>query len=355
MVRRLSSSEHGAVFIHVAIGLLVLLGFGAFVVDYGALWISRGQAQTAADAGALAGAAAISFDGAADKSDRGRNVAWNVAHAQSVWGARPGVVPTSPYGGGIPQCEDKPISCIRVDAYRDGSNSSTALPTFLANLFGTSSQRTRAMAVAQTAPATGSACMKPWLIPDRWTDNKAPANAFDDPDDIYVAPTVNSDGVISYGTGWTPTDIGTELVLKPGNPNGAISPSDFFEIETATDYEESISGCKITKNIGDVVDALPGSRVGPTASGVEALLEANPGGAIVTIGMFNPHDFAIQDRQSGNFPLHIVNMLAFKIDHMTGGTVYGTIVGAPSSMLTVCTGSACPTSTGLVSVIRLIR
>ena len=336
--------------------MLVLLAFGAFVIDYSALWISRNQAQNAADAGALAGAAAISFDGAVDKANRGRNVAWNMAHAQSVWGARPGVEPPiSPYGGGIPLCEDRPDSCIRVDVHRDGSFGSASMPTFLANLFGQTSQPTRAMAVAQTAPATGTACMKPWLIPDRWTDNKLPANAFDDPDDIYIAPTVNEDGVISYGTGWTPADIGTELVLKPGNPSGAISPSDFFEIETATDYEESISGCRITKSIGDMVDALPGSRVGPTASGVEALLEANPNGAIVTIGMFNPHEFAIQDRQSGNFPLHIVNLLAFKIDHMTGGSVYGTIVGAPSSMLTVCNAPPCPTSTGLVSVIRLIR
>ena len=55
-------SETGAVFIHVAIGLLVLLGFIAFVADYGLLWVSRAQAQAAADAGALAGAVSIAKD-----------------------------------------------------------------------------------------------------------------------------------------------------------------------------------------------------------------------------------------------------------------------------------------------------
>jgi hypothetical protein len=36
--------------------------FGAFVLDYGMFWVARGQVQNAADAGALAGAAAIAFD-----------------------------------------------------------------------------------------------------------------------------------------------------------------------------------------------------------------------------------------------------------------------------------------------------
>ena len=43
------SSERGAVFIHVALGLLFLLMIGAWVIDYGAMWVSRAQAQTAAD------------------------------------------------------------------------------------------------------------------------------------------------------------------------------------------------------------------------------------------------------------------------------------------------------------------
>jgi Flp pilus assembly protein TadG len=62
MHQRRRESERGAVFIHVAIGLLVLLGFIAFVADYGMLWVSRNQAQNAADAGALAGVSALAFD-----------------------------------------------------------------------------------------------------------------------------------------------------------------------------------------------------------------------------------------------------------------------------------------------------
>jgi Flp pilus assembly protein TadG len=56
--RRLLESEDGMALIHVAIALLVLMALSSFVLDYGVIWLSRGQAQAAADAGALAGATA---------------------------------------------------------------------------------------------------------------------------------------------------------------------------------------------------------------------------------------------------------------------------------------------------------
>ena len=55
-------SERGAVIIHVAIALIALLGFTAVIVDYGAMWVARSQAQAAADAGALAGALTLLED-----------------------------------------------------------------------------------------------------------------------------------------------------------------------------------------------------------------------------------------------------------------------------------------------------
>jgi hypothetical protein len=287
-----------------------------------------------------------------DRWDRARNVAWNAAVRNRVWGNVSGAVPTSPYSGA--PCADHPQACIRVDVYRNGSNGGANLPTWFAGLFGTTSQGVRAMAVAETAPASGSRCMKPWLIPDRWTENVAPPGTFDI-GDTYTRPTIDEDGTVAYGSGWSPLDIGTELTLKAGNPNQAISPSDFYEIETATDYEESIYDCRITKSIGEHASALPGNRVGPTNSGIDQLLSIYPAGATVVIGMFDPAAFEAQRRQSGNFDLEIVNMLAFKIDHRNGNEVVGTIVGAPSSMATVCETAPCPTSSGLIQILRLVR
>ena len=53
-----SDGERGAVLIQVTVALLALLALSAFVFDYGVMWASRGQAQNAADAGALSGAVA---------------------------------------------------------------------------------------------------------------------------------------------------------------------------------------------------------------------------------------------------------------------------------------------------------
>src|SRR4051794_27634115 len=58
-------NERGAIVIHVALALVAMLAFSSFVVDYGLLWVSRREAQNAADAGALAGAVSLIRDGGA--------------------------------------------------------------------------------------------------------------------------------------------------------------------------------------------------------------------------------------------------------------------------------------------------
>ena len=89
-------SERGAVAIHVAIGMVVLIAFLSFVVDYGVMWVGRRQAQNAADAGALAGAVAMAFDpnGWTDRSDTGpgRAAAQQVALSNFIWGEAPSVL-----------------------------------------------------------------------------------------------------------------------------------------------------------------------------------------------------------------------------------------------------------------------
>ena len=53
------TGERGGVAVLVALALTALLGFAALVVDVGLLWAVRAEAQTAADAAALAGAARL--------------------------------------------------------------------------------------------------------------------------------------------------------------------------------------------------------------------------------------------------------------------------------------------------------
>lgn len=58
-VRHRARQESGAVLIIVAISLVALLGFAALAIDVGSFYQAQRQAQAAADAGALAGAADI--------------------------------------------------------------------------------------------------------------------------------------------------------------------------------------------------------------------------------------------------------------------------------------------------------
>ena len=44
--------ERGAVLVQTAVAAIGLLAVGSLTMDYGVLWVARGQAQNAADAGA---------------------------------------------------------------------------------------------------------------------------------------------------------------------------------------------------------------------------------------------------------------------------------------------------------------
>ena len=131
------ASERGAILVHVAIGLVALLAFSALAIDYGILWVSRGQAQNAADAGALAGAVALSYDDYTDRTATGPAVTSAVAVAARnfVWGEAPSVTsadvtfPTCPASaGGGPDC-------VRVDVFRN-TGRGNPLPTLFAQLVG---------------------------------------------------------------------------------------------------------------------------------------------------------------------------------------------------------------------------
>src|SRR5688572_16374986 len=138
------SSERGATLVHVAIALVSLMGIAAYAVDRGIVWMSRGQAQNAADAGALAGATARGFDEFSDPppvNGIAESSARYLAGWHNVWGT-PGVVGVSwgcPFGVvGL---------CTRVDVYRDNDNGNP-LPVVFANVLGIGSQNVRATATA---------------------------------------------------------------------------------------------------------------------------------------------------------------------------------------------------------------
>jgi hypothetical protein len=347
--------EDGAIFVHVIVAIVALLMISGIVIDQGVMMVARTQAQAAADAGALAGATAFAYDND-DRSADGpaKTAAYRFARMTGIWGEQANVIdPTNGDATDVKFYGDDPTSfpaacaddtCIRVDVYRNQEPGRlNGIPLVGFRTAGLT-QGVRATATARSSEANFSDCLKPWLIPDKWIENRAPATEFNigTPSDVYQNP------------GYTVADVGTNVTLKEGNPssNQPIAPGDFYRIEEASTYEESISGCVIKKGIGDMVTIRPGNGVGPTNHGVADLLAANDGNPVtVAVGMFNPAAFATLDRQSGTFQIEIVNMMGFRIESAgPGNQIRGTLVGTVGQFK-----SGNGTGGGLVRYISLIR
>lgn len=307
------ADERGAVIIHVAISLLALIAFSTIVVDYGLMWVSRRQAQNAADAGALAGAISLAFDSVGTNATRVRDSARIFATKHVVWGQ--GVPATAidirtsldapPF-----LCPDGTPTCVQVDVFRGmpdrlGANRGTALPVFFAPLVGVTSQGVRATATAQGGAGNATDCLKPWAVADKWVEVRPTAKTWDPldtfdkwitkgqnagtlyplPRDYYV-PTTKTD----VGSGFTPgTDLGLQLVLKLGaGSNESVWSSGWFkalDLPCAKGgggdcYRENIMGCNgVTFKIGDklTVSTEQGVKAGPTEQGANGTPQGGDG------------------------------------------------------------------------------
>jgi Putative Flp pilus-assembly TadE/G-like len=246
------SPERGAITIHVAIALIALLCFSGIVVDQGAQYIGRRQAQNGADAAALAGALTLELNAsayteavAAAQAVGGQNPIWGqpTAPADVVVSPLPWPCPASAGGGN---------GCIRVDVLRGltdhfGGAHSNSMPTYMMGLVNIWSQGVRATATAQVAAGNAVQCIKPWVVADKWTDLSASGldttgwdqmDSWDPGVDTYAAPGFKATG--------TPNDYGLELVLKEGVTgtwsSGWTMQID-FGVSGSSAYQDEIEGC----------------------------------------------------------------------------------------------------------------
>ncbi len=292
--------ERGAVLVQTGIALIGLLAMGTLSVDYGMLWVARRQAQNSADAGALAAAISLAFGDATDTA-RIKAVGVAAAQANTVWGQAPSVtvndvfIETCP-----PGAPGDPDLCVRVDVFRNQARSNP-LPTWFGGLVGVSAHGVQATATAQVAMGTRATCVKPWIIPDKWTEVNPGVKVWDwddtfdrydargnprnwtmlNPADSYVAPTGTDPG-----TGFrVPDDVGTRVKIKVENwqdgdiGGGNVRPIVFPSCADAAGnhggnlYRCNIATCNPTPlGVGDVVETEPGVMVGPTTQGLDTLI-----------------------------------------------------------------------------------
>ena len=399
-------NDRGAIIIHVALALLALIAFSAFVVDMGVMWVSRRQAQNAADAGALAGAIALMQDGGSPTEAARSAVQWTSNNAIfglanspanvriTFSGAAAGTCGPSCDVASIPPCGNE-AGCVRADVfrnmpdrpYRGGATLGAPVPTFFGPVVGVTQQGVRATATAQIAAGNLVKCMLPFAVIDRWSDNYDPTpvttffpndalsgtagwtpnDAYQptaSPADVYIPPY---DGNTSH-TGWKVTeDFGRQLVLKDGsvgnystgwsqlvclNGPANCSGNDVRDwLMTCSPQAVGIATAGNTCPEGDephgCIDIKTGVAQGPVKQGVQYIVGQDSGAAWnpTADGPRGPGTGAVTGGQGMSSP-RIRGMVVLDINHYdASGCTGGTCVGKVANIIGFFVEGICNTVT----------
>jgi hypothetical protein len=326
------------------------------------LMTARAQAQNSADAGALAGAVALVFDDYNDRTPTGPAVtnAVGAASSNQVMRGAVSVTPADVVFLNDPATGES--NRVQVTVYRRADRGNP-MQTFVARYFGVTTVGVAAQATAEASPADAATCVKPWAIPDKWQEIQTPAWDEGDDYDYYVTnggnvtttPLPNPDiynpitagpSYTGYRSNRTGPDYGRRIVLKEGNPNQAISASQFYPLSLpggsgGSWYEDNIPGCwPGIMEIGDQVPLETGNKQGPTHHGTESLIAQDPTASwaavnrrvvspyspsprVVHIPVFDPYVWQ-SGRAHGNQILIVANIVAFFVEDVTGG---GDVIG----------------------------
>jgi hypothetical protein len=338
--------------------VLVSVGFMAFfaattlAIDVGLFMTARTQAQSSADAAALAGATAFVYESFTDRTPGGPAVqsAINTALRNKVVGGNVSIAssdvtfPLSPTGA-----NDR----VQVWVYRTAARGS-AIPTLIGPVFGINDFDIMATATAEAAPANAMTCVKPFTIPDKWIENTDPPwtmnSTFDRYDnrgnvipnaDVYIPPSA------THKT-WTQADAGTPFILRAGTGSN-IEPTFYYSWKMPGDtggdfYRDNISGCNATTiAMNTEMVQEPGNMVGPTVQGVQMLIDQDPNAywssaegrvmsefgkspRIFPIPLYDPDVYAEGKQQGRTATLISRNWIGFFVERLTGNQVEGRIV-----------------------------
>lgn len=316
--RRGLGNEQGSVLVLVAVTLVGVLAFAAFAIDLASLRDTKGEAQRAADAIALAGASAF------------RDFPWvNDTTSDSAWGrglaiARLNqvradtldirIVDSGTSGPGrlkwvktrdvwlnvIPDSQK-----VRVWVWRAG------IRTSFAKLLGVPFGNVQAMATAWASNSGPTVnCLKPFLLPDMWQESSATEdlgldkNMHTDPNpanppenwtydstagDRYVPfdPSVPANPLspqTGYGSGFRdpsptgyPADVGLPLQLMP--PGDPAVRQGYFALDNprGTRLDQQISDECLPANVGDTPDLLSAPDPDDVTRAVQNILNRDPG------------------------------------------------------------------------------
>lgn len=379
-LRQFQRDERGMSLVFVGLGFTAFLAATTLAVDVGMLMTARTQAQTAADAGALAGAVALAFNNNSDRSTSGPAVQSAVntalAGANSVIGSPVSIGPSDvtfePDATGQ-------LNRVRVQVYRT-ANRSNPVSTLMASMFGITNVDITAAATAEAALASAETCVKPWTIPDKWIERQtAPWDTSDTfsafPSNPSVFPDIFRNVTMGTYSGYTQAvNVGTQLTLTT-EVNNTISPGMYYALRLpgssgALDFQENITECDASKMvIGNALTIEPAATANDSVVAATELIAEdpsaywnaaankvvstlNPSPRVVVIPLYDPLYFD-QGKKVGNFTqLRISNFIGLFIDHLEGNNLVGRIT--PVAGLTDPSGAAAPVGS-FPRAVRLVQ
>jgi len=328
------ANERGSVLAMLAVSLFALLAFGALAIDLASLRSARSEAQRAADAIALAGAAAFQKYPWSDGPtvDSAGQWALDIARVNQVRSdtidVRSPTATTTTYLWGSVRVVETPQVTLNVipDSQKVRAWVRHAgVQTFFGGLLAKPYGHVQAMA---TAWATNEGpvvdCMKPFVIPDMWYESDTVSQDVDG--DHYMDPITTNPGNEQDGESWKyepeaiggedyyarfdplvtdpplpqtgygsplrsdqgsgyEEDVGLPLLLKPQTGGGNTDPAAermgnaFWVLDfdpDANTRDEIMNNCA-TATYGDSVPYDNGSRTGQVRQGIDYLVQLDPG------------------------------------------------------------------------------
>jgi hypothetical protein len=358
-LRHVVHDERGMSLVFVCVGFMAMLSATTLAIDVGMFMTARSQAQNAADAGAHAGAVAFVFNSDTDRTSTGPAVksAMNAALANQVMGGPVSVLSSDVT---FPVDANGVANRVQVVVYRTALRGNP-VDTLMGTFFGVTNVDITATAIAEASAANAMKCVKPFMIPDLWSEKNTPSNSTYDkydnkgnllPDaDVYIG--LKADGTPNTGyTGYT-TDknAGNVLTLRAGTGDN-INPSFYFSWKMPGDtggnfYRDNIASCnQALMKWDDLIIQEPGDKSGPTIQGIEDLIAKDPdayfepgptgcncvksnypGGSprVFPIPLYDPEYYANGKANGRVADFKIANFLGFFAERPQGNSIPGRI------------------------------
>ena len=377
-LRELRRDERGMSFVFVGLGMIAFMAATTLAIDVGMFMNARTQAQTAADAAALAGVTALVYNNWDNRTPSGPAVQSAISAGQKN-GVMAGTPSIQTSDVTFPVDSSGQANEVQVNVFRTvGRNNPVS--TLIGPIFGVPTVDITATATAQAAPAGGMTCVKPFIIPDKWIERTNPpwnmnTSTFDKYDNRgnLLQPVYDDyDATMGYSM----QDKGTLLILRAGSGNN-IEPTFYFSWsmpgnngEIGADwYHDNIVNCNTSViSPGDVAIQEPGNMMGPTVDGLQELKNQdlgaywdstnntyvsskNPSPRVFPIPLYNPDEYDLGKKTGRNATLHVTGFIGFFLEDVRGNEAYGRIFP-----ITGVSAATTPTpTTPLAYVIRLVK